>query len=92
MAKKTKSWEIKVSDFMSDLKEKEKIKEKLEISKIKKDFTCISVTKEKFWKLMELKVKLRCSTWDEFIEKIYPIILKNIEKNDNSTGKTSDRK
>ena len=55
--------------------------------------TSIPITKETYWKFLELKAKFKCSTWDELIEKIYPILLKTIEKrNDNSTNKTSNRK
>jgi len=59
-----------------------------------KKITCITITKEAFWKFLELKAKLKCSTWNDLIEKIYSILIKEIKEkeNDNFTGKTSDRK
>jgi len=61
---------------------------------MERKYTCIAINKENFWKLTELKVKLRCPTWDDFIKKIYPILIENLEKmkDDYSTSKTSDRK
>jgi len=29
-----------------------------------------------YWKLMELKAKLRAETWDDLIEKIYEIVIR----------------
>jgi len=60
---------------------------------MKRKHTSIPITKETYWKLLELKAKFKCSTWDELIEKIYPILLEILkEKDDNSTGKTPNRK
>jgi len=37
----------------------------------------ISVQEESYWKLMELKAKLRAKTWDDLIEKVYEIVFKD---------------
>ena len=39
--------------------------------------TSITIEKESYWKLKEIKVKLRCSTWDELIDKVYKMVLKS---------------
>jgi len=37
----------------------------------------ISIQEESYWKLMELKAKLRAETWDDLIEKIYKMVFKD---------------
>jgi len=39
--------------------------------------TSITLSKESLWKLKEVKVRLRCDTWDEFVDKLYRMIVKN---------------
>lgn len=34
----------------------------------------ISIMEESYWKLMELKVRLRAETWDSLIDKLYEVI------------------
>ena len=34
----------------------------------------ITLREESYWKLEELKVRLRCRTWDEFAEKIHELV------------------
>lgn len=34
----------------------------------------ISIQDESYWKLIELKAKMRAKTWDELIDKIYKVI------------------
>jgi len=38
--------------------------------------TTITISKESYWKLMEIKVELRAMTWDELIDKIYKMVVK----------------
>ncbi len=37
----------------------------------------ISLSKEAYWKLVEVKVRLRAKTWDEFANRIYEIVFKD---------------
>ena len=37
----------------------------------------ITISDEAYWKLMELKAKLRAETWDDLIEKIYKMVFKD---------------
>jgi len=39
----------------------------------------ISIQEESYWKLMELKAKLRADTWDDLIEKIHKMVFKDEE-------------
>ena len=39
----------------------------------------LTVSDEAYWKLMEVKVKLRCETWDEFADRIHKIVFKDEE-------------
>ena len=39
----------------------------------------LTISDEAYWKLMEVKVKLRCETWDEFADKIHKMVFKNEE-------------
>jgi len=34
----------------------------------------ISVLEESYWKLLELKAKLRAETWDDLVNKIYNMV------------------
>jgi len=42
----------------------------------KKGWKYIGIHEEKFWKLMELKVKLRAKTWNELVDKLYEMVMK----------------
>jgi predicted CopG family antitoxin len=37
----------------------------------------LTVSDEAYWKLMEVKVKLRCETWEEFADRIRKMVFKN---------------
>ena len=34
----------------------------------------ISIPDESYWKMVELKVRLRCRTWRELIDKLYKLV------------------
>ncbi len=36
--------------------------------------TSISIDKESYWKLKEVKARLRCETWEEFADKVYGMV------------------
>ncbi len=37
----------------------------------------LTISDEAYWKLMEVKVKLRCETWEEFANKIHKMVFKD---------------
>ena len=39
----------------------------------------LTISDEAYWKLMEVKVKLRCETWDEFADIIHTMVFKDEE-------------
>ncbi len=40
----------------------------------------LTLSDETYWKLMEVKVKLRCETWEEFADKIHKTRMKRVNK------------
>lgn len=34
-------------------------------------YTSITVKESSYWKLVELKVKLKAKTWEEFVDRLY---------------------
>ena len=43
--------------------------------KYAEEYTQLSIKKEDYWKLAELKAKLKVKTWHDLITKIYEIIM-----------------
>jgi len=39
----------------------------------------LTISDKAYWKLMEVKVKLRCETWEEFADRIHRMVFKNEE-------------
>jgi len=35
----------------------------------------ISLHEDKFWKLLEVKAKLKARTWDELVDKLYDLVV-----------------
>lgn len=42
----------------------------------KKPLTGITLKEETYWKFLNVKVRLKCKTWEEFAEKIEKIVEK----------------
>jgi len=34
----------------------------------------LTVSDDAYWKLLEVKVRLRCESWDDFADKVYKIL------------------
>ena len=43
--------------------------------------TNITIEKESYWKLREIKARLRCTTWDEMVNKIYNMVFADEKRN-----------
>jgi len=43
--------------------------------------TSISMEKDAYWKLKEVKARLRCNTWEEFADKIYDMVFRDEKHN-----------
>lgn len=36
----------------------------------------ISLHEDRFWKLLEIKARLKARTWDELVDKLYDLVMK----------------
>jgi len=42
-----------------------------------KGFKSITFREDKYWKLLELKARLKAKTWDELVDKLYDLVVKH---------------
>jgi len=40
-----------------------------------KGFKSITFREDKYWKLLELKARLKARTWDELVDKLYDLVV-----------------
>jgi len=42
-----------------------------------KGYKSITLREDKYWKLLELKARLKARTWDEFVDKLYNLVMRH---------------
>ncbi len=42
-----------------------------------KGYKSITLRENRYWKLMELKAKLKARTWDELVDKLYDLVMEH---------------
>ncbi len=41
-----------------------------------KGFKSITFREDRYWKLLELKAKLKARTWDDLVDKLYDLVMR----------------